>query len=294
MRTALACLTCHLRMAVEVAERVFADDPQAQERLVRDALRIAADADLERPPPMIAAAIQRRVRQLCGGDPYAAIKAATTAAALELLPTMAAEVAAHPDPLTAALRIAAAGNIIDAGLRPDVDAKAIVTALRAAANAPVCEHTLVRLRERLASAQSILYVADNAGELVFDRLVLDQLPTGRVTLVVRGGPILNDATIDDLVPSGIDPAMPVIASGDDAPGTVLDACSAELRAAFAAADLVISKGQGNFETLEGCGREVFFALTVKCPAVAALSGQEVGSLVLRFGGQCDPAMGLSA
>ncbi|MFW5750211.1 MAG: damage-control phosphatase ARMT1 family protein [Planctomycetota bacterium] len=290
MHTALTCLTCHVRMAVEVAERVFADDAQAQQGLIRDALRIAADADFDRPPPVIAAAIQRRLRQLCGGDPYAAIKVATTAAALELLPTAAAEVASHPDPLAAALRIAAAGNIIDAGLRPDVDAAAIVAALRAAANAPFAQGALVRLKQRLATADRILYIADNAGELVFDRLVLDRLPAGRVTLVVRGGPILNDATVDDLAPSGIDPAIPIIASGDDAPGTVLDDCSGELREAFAAADVVISKGQGNYETLEGCGREVFFALTVKCPAVAALSGQAVGSLLLRFGGLRGSAM----
>lgn len=141
------------------------------------------------------------------------------------------------------------------------------------------------LFEAAAKARSILYLADNAGEIVFDRILIEALPASRVTVAVRGGPVINDATLADAETAGIHEIATVIDNGSDAPGTLLAECSPEFRARFEAADLVIAKGQGNFETLSDTRKHIFFLLSVKCPLVAAEVGAPVGSLVVKQGGR---------
>jgi len=272
------------RMVAELAQRVFPDDAAQQMAIMRHALRVAHDADLSRPPPTLTQEVQRRVRELCGYDPYLEIKERCTAVALARFDDLRARVRASADPFQTAVRLAAAGNILDAGLVARIDGAAIDTAVVDALDAPLNLDEIVALQDAVATAEHILYLADNAGELVIDRLLLEQLPCERVTLVVKGGPILNDATMAEIATSGIDPALAVIDNGSDAPGTVIDDCSNDLRRRFAAADLVISKGQGNFETLAGCGRRVFCIFKVKCAEVAREAGEPLGRIVARFWG----------
>jgi uncharacterized protein with ATP-grasp and redox domains len=124
-------------------------------------------------------------------------------------------------------------------------------------------------------------LTDNAGEIVFDRFLIEQLPFDRVTVVVRGFPVINDATIADAETAGLTDIVEVMTNGSDAPGTILDDCSEEFRTRFAEADLIIAKGQGNYETLRECLRPIFFLLRVKCPLVANDLDCPVGSMVLR-------------
>ncbi|OQA21119.1 MAG: hypothetical protein BWY63_01362 [Chloroflexi bacterium ADurb.Bin360] len=114
------------------------------------------------------------------------------------------------------------------------------------------------------SACDILYLADNAGEIVLDRLLIEALGPARVTVAVRGAPVINDATMD----------------GSDAPGTVLSDCSEAFQERFRKADLVISKGQGNFETLSGAPRDVCFLFKVKCPVISSNVGLPPGTQAL--------------
>jgi len=135
-------------------------------------------------------------------------------------------------------------------------------------------------RQAVAGARSILYLADNAGEIVFDRLLIEQLSPARVTLAVRRRPVINDATMADARSAGLHEIVEIVANGSDAPGTILEDCSQKFVRRFGAADLILAKGQGNFETLSDDPRNIFFLFKAKCLVIAAHAGQPVGSYVL--------------
>ena len=135
-------------------------------------------------------------------------------------------------------------------------------------------------RRAVRRATRILYIADNAGEIVFDKLVLEMLPREKVTVAVRGKPVLNDATREDAEAVGVTDLVEVIDTGSDAPGILLEDCSPEFQAAFREADLVLAKGQGNLESLLQGPKEVFFLLRVKCEIVGRQLGRQTGDLVL--------------
>jgi uncharacterized protein with ATP-grasp and redox domains len=129
-------------------------------------------------------------------------------------------------------------------------------------------------------ATEILFLADNAGELVFDRLLLELLPREKITVVVKGGPAINDALRADATVAGLDGWVAVTDTGCDGAGIEIEACSPEFRRRFARADLIIAKGQANFESLDGCGQNIFSLFKVKCSVVARHIGHAVGNLVL--------------
>ena len=137
-----------------------------------------------------------------------------------------------------------------------------------------------------AGAQSILYLADNAGEIAFDRLLVEQIPTERVTVAVRGHPVINDATLHDAQAVGLDRIVEVVENGSDAPGTILKDCSADFRRRFAEADLIIAKGQGNFESLYDAPGNLLFLFKVKCSVVAGHVRQPIGMQVLIQSAAC--------
>jgi uncharacterized protein with ATP-grasp and redox domains len=136
------------------------------------------------------------------------------------------------------------------------------------------------LRDAVGGAKEILYLGDNSGEIVFDRLLIEQLPGEKVTFVVKAGPILNDALVEDTEEVGLADMVEVIDNGDDAPGTILERCSEDFRRRFAGADVVIAKGQGNYETLSDVDRDVFFMLQAKCEVIARHFGCEKGTPIL--------------
>jgi uncharacterized protein with ATP-grasp and redox domains len=136
-------------------------------------------------------------------------------------------------------------------------------------------------RNAVSQAERILYLTDNAGEIVLDRLLIEQLPTEQVTVAVKGAPVINDATMEDALLAGLPRIVEVIDNGSDAPGTILEACSQAFRERFEDADLIVSKGQGNYETLSDSDKNIFFILKAKCPVIAKDLGCEVGAMILR-------------
>lgn len=257
-------------------------DPAVHERVVRAVLEWTAQLDMSSPPPVMAMRIHRYLRQLSGvADPYLKAKQQQMALALRLAAEFEPKIQRSSWPFELALRLAIAGNVIDSGVNGAVSEQLVRETIQHA-----IEETLAgdvtELESAVRGARTILYLADNAGEIVFDRLFIERLRPATVTVVVRGGPILNDATITEARQAGIDKVAAVIDNGLDAPGTILDQVSPEFRAAFEAADLIIAKGQGNFETLHGVARPVWFLFKVKCPVVAAHVGRPVGTfMVLR-------------
>jgi uncharacterized protein with ATP-grasp and redox domains len=165
-----------------------------------------------------------------------------------------------------ALKIAATGNIIDSAIYNNVDIEgSIQTEL--IKEFSVCDLDI--FEEELKSAKSILIIGDNTGETVFDRVLIKRLAGYIITYAVRNEPIINDATLLDAYDSGLNDCADIITTGCGAPGAILDQCSAEFLSVFSKADIVISKGQGNFEALSDCRRPVFFLLKAKCAMIAS-------------------------
>jgi hypothetical protein len=207
----------------------------------------------------------------------------------ELLPELTDEIDKSAEPLLAALKIATAANAIDLGTSANLSDMVAREALLEACYKPLYGNWL-EFRRAANKATDILYLADNCGEIVADRLLIERLGPERVTLVTRGAPILNDATLDDAHALKLHELVEVIDNGSDAPGTILEDCSASFRERFAKADLVIAKGQGNFETLSGVDNNIFFLFKAKCPVIAEHVGLPLGvHALLRADGKRRPS-----
>ncbi len=279
MRTSLDCLACLIRQTVE-ASRFASADPALHERVLRDVLRMASELDLRRTPPQLTQQVQRRIRRLTGDDdPYRELKQRANEVALAALPALAAAVRSAPDPLSAALRSAIAGNTIDVGANGPDSVERMEQELSVACERPF-HGDVDEFRRAVGSAGSILFLTDNTGEIVIDRLLAEHLPLERTTFAVRGAPVLNDATRADARFAGLDRLAEVIDNGSDAPGTILSDCSPEFRRRFAAADLIVAKGQGNYETLSEEPHDIFFLFAVKCDVAARHVGLQRGTQVL--------------
>ncbi len=276
MNTFLDCIPCFARQALEAA-RFVTDDPAVHERVMRGILREAAEMDFSQSPPAIGQVLHRALRELTGVvDPYREIKEYFNQTALEMLPDLSARIRDSDDPLFMALRVAIAGNVIDLGVNGDLHVDEVKNTMANTLNEPF-HGEIEDFREAVLHARKILYLADNAGEIVFDRLLIEQLPLDRVTLAVRGAPVLNDAVREDAKAAGLCDLVEVIDNGSDAPGTILADCSRDFRRRFSMSDLIIAKGQGNFETLSDTCANVFFLFKVKCPVIANHVGLAVGT-----------------
>ena len=179
-----------------------------------------------------------------------------------------------------AIRLVIAGNVIDFGVNSHLSETQVRESITYALSAPL-EGNVEEFCSALSGVEHILYLADNAGEIVFDRLLIEQLPAGKVTVAVKGFPAINDATLADAEAAGIHEVAEVIENGSDAPGTILDDCSESFRDRFDQADLVIAKGQGNYETLSEVDKDIYFLLKAKCPVIARDIGCQEGAMILK-------------
>ncbi len=282
MNTAMECIPCFVRQAVEAVEMTDCDTA-LKEKLLRRILTEIASSDWVAMPVVIAQRIQRMVREVSGNkDPYSGLKQKMNNIALDLLPSLGAVIERQPDKREALVRLAIAGNLLDAGSKSRLALEDLPARLRTIWDAPLAG-SAGALFAAAEKARSILYLADNAGEIVFDRLLIAALPLEKVKLAVRGFPVINDATIKDAELAGLSGMVPVISNGSDAPGTVLEECSEEFKACFDVADMIISKGQGNYETLSGVDKNIFFLLSVKCSLIGSYIGAPVGALVVLNG-----------
>jgi hypothetical protein len=263
------------------AVRLATEDEAVHERILREVLFATSEMDLRQSPPAMAQRIHRRIRELTGKeDPYREAKAHQNRTALEFYERFSREVASAANGLEMAVRLAIAGNVIDLGVKSHLDESQIRAAIEDCLTDPL-EGDIDQFAQAVAGATRILYLTDNAGEIVLDRLLIERLPRDRVTVAVKGTPVINDATWADAETAGITKLVTVIDNGSDAPGTILEDCSSAFRRRFAEADLIIAKGQGNYETLREASAPLYFLLRVKCPVLARDLGCPVGRLVLR-------------
>lgn len=281
MRTYFDCIPCFVRQALDSA-RTATDDEQVHEQLLREVLRGSGEMDLRQSPPVMGRDIHRLIRKLSGlSDPYKDIKVACNRLAMQLYPELKERVLGSDDPFETAVRLAIAGNIMDFGVNARLSTSAVHDAIAGSLEQPLDANAIKEFAQTVTEATTILYLADNAGEIVFDRLLIEQMPQEKVTVAVRGAPIINDATMEDAVAAGLTQLVHVIDNASDAPGTILDDCGEQFRHRFDEADMVIAKGQGNYETLSDVDKDIFFVLKAKCPVIARDLGCEVGNLVLQ-------------
>jgi len=280
MRTYFDCIPCFVRQVLD-SVRMTTDDEQIQEKVLREALYLGSKMDLSQSPPAMAQKIHRFIREITGvKDPYLEVKNRFNKLALQMYPELKQQVETSADPLETAVRLAIAGNIIDFGVNSVVEQSQVEKTIAESLTEPLDMEALEEFREATSQAEDILYLGDNSGEIVFDRLLIEQLPYEKITFAVKGGPILNDATIEDAQIVGLTDIVNVIDNGSDAPGTILESCSEAFRRRFDKSDLIIAKGQGNYETLSNIDKNIFFMLQPKCVVLARHLGCEIGSLVL--------------
>lgn len=280
MELVLDCLPCLLRQSLEAA-RMATEDEAVQGAIMDEAMQVLVSHRTYGCAPELAFAIHAIVRQRTGQeDPYQEVKARDVAAALRLEPLIRRFVAGGPDVLLRALKAAATGNVMDSALYGDLDIEACVAE---ELGRPFAVADLEPFEADLHNARIVLIVGDNAGEAVFDKVLAEELSRHcDVLFAVRDRAIINDVTAREAHTVGIDAHATVVSTGCAAPGAILDSCSAEFRALFDRADIVISKGQGNFEALSSAQRRVYFLLKAKCPRIADALGVVVGDYVMRL------------
>ena len=254
----------------------------SDELLIKEMLDVIgnkiASFSVESTPPEMGKIIYRTIREMTGNnDPYINQKAIHIAQAIKLYGSLQEHVNTSDNKLLTAIRIAIAGNVIDLGMSKPFDMEQdLLTIL----GQPLAICHLDSIASTLSSAKSILYLGDNSGESVFDKILIEAMQKP-VTYVVREHPVINDVTMEDALDSGIQEVASIISSGSDAPGILLNDCSDEFRHAFENADMIISKGQGNYETLSETTRPVFFLLKAKCHVIAHHLGVNENDIVLK-------------
>ncbi len=211
-------------------------------------------------------------------NPYEQEKMECNQLALELYKGYKVKVLKSADPFDMALRLSIAGNIMDYGASAHFE---VEPTIQKVLDSDFAINHSAELKKKLGLAEKVLYLGDNAGEIVFDKLFIETIQHPQITFAVRGDNVLNDATIEDAKQVGIDKIAAVIDNGYDAPSTILSKCSAEFLNIYKEADLIISKGQGNFEGLiDENDARIFFLLMVKCDVVAERLHVEKGSFVV--------------
>lgn len=268
MRTSPDCLAC-FRDQARATAGLSSNDPEIKARVEREVDRLLGQLDLSLSPPENAVAVYALIAGITGvGDPYEHLRKKSNSLALSQRESIRDQINRSDNPFKTAALYAVAANIIDYGAGHDFDAIAVLSdCLQRGFN---IDDTVMLLTElQSTSGCNVLYLADNSGEIVFDGLLVEQLQKlgCTVTFAVRETPILNDVTMEDAAACGIDAICHVIANGTGCPGTPLSACSDSFRSAFSTADVIISKGQGNFETLSDMDGPIYFLLTIKCPVV---------------------------
>jgi uncharacterized protein with ATP-grasp and redox domains len=284
MKTYLDCLPCLMEQALKAA-RAATDDEEVQRQVVNAVAGLIPELSLGLKPPEIAQRGYRLIRQITGNnDPFYKAKDEANRAALALWPQMKQLVEQSADSLFMACRLAILANSIDLG--PNFHHRGIKAIIDEATTCsiPLTVNDYDRFLSSLNNSQTLLYLGDNAGEIVFDRLLIEEIHRVKeveTCFVVRDKPVINDATVEDALAVGMDSVARVVSNGSDAPATILSQCSAELQQLFHSADIIIAKGQGNYESLEGEQGNIFFLLRAKCLLLAELLRVNVGDCVLK-------------
>ena len=277
MRTYLDCIPCVMQQALR-AGRMATSDEEKLKLILDKTAELVKTISMETIPAETGAKMYQIVSEVTGVvDPYKEIKQQHIKETKAIYPELEQIVANSDDKLLTAIKIAIAGNIIDLGVNKAFD---IVTDVKTILEQDFGVLDYPAFKKQLDKSKNVLYIGDNVGESVFDKILIKELKRP-VKYAVRAIPIINDVTWEDAVASGIDEVAEIVDSGCKSPGVILEQSSPDFLELFNTADIVISKGQGNFEGLSGCNRQVFFLLKAKCRIIAEHLGVEEGAIVLK-------------
>lgn len=285
MKIAFECIPCMIRQAIEVAQELT-DDTDKQKEIITRSLKEISNIDFDETAPVVSRLIHNHAKEVANNpDPYKELKHNHNFIAEEICKDFNLNriIDESADPLETACKLSIAGNIIDMGAYTVVERHFIEAAVQSSLKDSLDPYILDQLKIKMDSAKKVLFLADNAGEIVFDKLLINRLDNSKITYVVKGGPIVNDATSVDARESGIDKIVRVIDTGVDCQGTPLNICSEDFIREYESADFIISKGQANYETLsETDNKDIFYLLKAKCPSIASDIGCDQGKTVLIY------------
>ncbi|MBN2246090.1 MAG: DUF89 family protein [Candidatus Aminicenantes bacterium] len=276
MKACLDCYPCLFNQALRTARMITQDEKKIL-AILNSVSRLLPQLSFNVTPPEIGKRMYQMIAEMTDVyDPFQKVKQECTQRALQMVPEVKQRIMESSDRLEMVVRAAVAGNIIDFGAYAEFD---FHKDLEAVFTQEFAINHLPEFKEAVKQARRIMYIGDNAGETVFDRLLIEEMnkPT---QFAVREKPVINDAVYQDAVDAGLDQVAEIISSGSDAPGNLLSLCSDEFMEAYTNADLIISKGQGNYEALSEETRPIFFLLKAKCPVIARDIGVPVGSIIL--------------
>jgi len=284
MKTHLECIPCFIKQSLEAA-RMATDDENVHEEVLKEVMKHLENISFSNSPPELSREVHSIIRDVTKSqDPYKKVKNQSNEMAEKLYPHLKKLVNEADDSLLMAIKLAIVGNVIDFGTSNRFNVDEMIDN---AVKKEFVDDAYPRFKEVLKQSKTILYLADNTGEIFFDKLLLEELSKKekKITYVVKANPIINDALLEDATFAGIDKFATIIKGdiGQDksTPGILLKYASSEFLEYFKSADMVICKGQGNYESLNDSNREVFFLLMVKCPLVAQDIGTELARLVLK-------------
>ncbi len=268
MRADKACRECS-RKKIGVYTELYQASAEKKEEIIRRAERYLDEAPMNLSAPRIMAGVLDILKEETGiTDPYEKIKKNYDLLLLGMEKQICENIRSSKDPFIAALQYAIVGNYIDFGAFSEVDEEKLRELLNSYSEICLDSEETANLREELGKAERITYITDNAGEIVLDKICIRILkeiyPQLDVKVIVRGGPVLNDATAEDARLVGLDQIASIVPNGTSIPGTEYDQILGEARACIDEADLCIAKGQGNFESLRECGKNIYYLFLCKC------------------------------
>ncbi|MDD5173743.1 MAG: ARMT1-like domain-containing protein [Candidatus Omnitrophica bacterium] len=291
MKTYLECIPCFFKQALEAA-RLSGVSGKTQKKVLDEVALCIPGFPFTSSPPEMARIIYGVIKKTTGnGDPYLKIKEESNKLALSVYPRLKKKVEHSRDSLLTAVELAIAGNIIDYGVKNTLNVEEELKRILDKEDKVIRKENksifnYKSFRSALKRSNTILYLADNAGEVVFDRILIEEIKEThrdkKIIYAVKEKPVINDALREDAVSAGIGEKTTIISSGVDTPGTVLSLCSKKFLKIFKRADMVISKGQGNFEALSDCKRPVFFLFMAKCPVIAKDVKCGLGDVILLY------------
>ncbi|MCG6959352.1 ARMT1-like domain-containing protein [bacterium BMS3Abin03] len=272
------CIPCILKQALYAARIAKINDEKIQIEILKYVIKELNNIDNIETAPELSNKIQDIVKVFSGiNDPYAEEKERNLKRASKFVPYLKTYINNSYDKLEQAVRVAILGNIIDLGANPDFKLEDEINRINSN-NIVLDDYPL--FKEKVEKAKYILYIGDNAEEAIFDKLLIEQLQCKNIIFVVRDSYILNDVTIDFAKKIGLNKIAKVISSGSKVAGTNLKETNKTFNKYFFNAPVIIAKGQGNFETLMNCDREIFYMFKVKCEVIAKRTGYKVGTSVL--------------
>ena len=277
MKTYLDCIPCFFKQALSAARETGADEVQQKKILDEISLAIP-EISYSLSPPYMSRIVYGTISKITGvADPFKKEKIKSNKLVLKLYPQLKERIKKAKEPLKEAIKLAILGNTIDFGAPLAFD---LEKELKTDNNFPIFDYE--EFKNSLKKNNEILYLGDNCGETVFDRLLIEEMNHKKIIYVVRSAPIINDATVEDAEFCGLNKIARVISSGSDVAGTPLEICSQEFLSLFNNASFIISKGQGNFETLSDEKGPIFFLFKAKCPIVARELNCNIGDMILKY------------